>query len=50
MIQEKKSYWYAVYTMPNFEKKVNDALQQKGIVSYCPLQKVQRQWADRKKY
>ena len=49
MIKEKKSYWYAVYTMPNFEKKVNDSLQQKGIVSYCPLQKVQRQWADRKK-
>lgn len=43
------TYWYAVYTLPNFEKKVTEAIQKKGIVAYCPLQKQLRQWADRKK-
>lgn len=49
MMQDKKTFWYAVYTMPNAEKKVTTAIQQKGIVAYCPLHKQQRQWADRKK-
>ena len=42
-------YWYAVYTRPNLEKKVAELLAMKGIVVYCPLQKVVRQWSDRKK-
>lgn len=49
MEQSNPTYWYAVYTMPNFEKKVAASIQHKGIVAYCPLQKQQRQWADRKK-
>lgn len=49
MEQGNPTYWYAVYTMPNFEKKVTASIQHKGIVAYCPLQKQQRQWADRKK-
>jgi len=49
MKETELTYWYAVYTLPNFEKKVTAAIQQKGIVTYCPLQKQQRQWADRKK-
>lgn len=44
---EKK--WYAVYTKPRWEKKVDKLLTEKGIESYCPLQKIQRQWSDRKK-
>jgi transcription antitermination factor NusG len=44
---EKK--WYAVYTKPRWEKKVDRLLAEKGMESYCPLQKIQRQWSDRKK-
>lgn len=41
--------WYAVYTRPRWEKKVADLLERKGVEHYCPLNKVQRQWSDRKK-
>lgn len=41
--------WYAVYTRPRWEKKVAEGLQRKGIEHYCPLNKVVRQWSDRKK-
>ena len=46
-MMEKK--WYAVYTKPRWEKKVDRLLGEKGMESYCPLQRVQRQWSDRKK-
>jgi transcription antitermination factor NusG len=39
--------WYALYTRPRWEKKVNGLLLQKGIESYCPLNKVRRKWSDR---
>ena len=41
--------WFAVYTKPRWEKKVDGKLLRKGIESWCPLQKVERQWSDRKK-
>lgn len=41
--------WYAVYTRPRWEKKVADLLTKKRVENYCPLNKVVRQWADRKK-
>lgn len=41
--------WYAVYTRPRWEKKVAALLLQKGIQSYCPLNKVRRRWSDRMK-
>jgi transcription antitermination factor NusG len=41
--------WYAVYTRPRWEKKVNQLLTEKGISSYCPLNKVRRKWSDRVK-
>ncbi len=44
---EKK--WYAVYTKPKWEKKVDSLLQKKEVDTWCPLQKVTRQWSDRKK-
>ena len=43
------SKWYAVYTRPRWEKKVNRLLQEKGVESYCPLNKVRRKWSDRVK-
>jgi len=39
--------WYAVYTKPRWEKKVNSLLLQKGIEVYCPLNKIRRKWSDR---
>ena len=45
--QDKK--WYAIYTKPRGEKKVEGVLLRKEIESWCPLQKVERQWSDRKK-
>lgn len=47
MKNEKK--WYAVYTKPRWEKKVNQLLTDKAIETYCPLNKVSRQWSDRVK-
>src|SRR6476619_6603772 len=41
------SKWHAIYTRPRWEKKVNSLLLQKGIESYCPLNKVRRRWSDR---
>ncbi len=47
MNNEKK--WFAVYTKPRWEKKVNATLLKKGVDSWCPVQKTERQWTDRKK-
>ena len=41
--------WYIGYTYPNYEKKVQRLLSQKRIDSLLPMQKVIRQWSDRKK-
>src|SRR6201998_4646057 len=47
---ENKLYsWYALCTRPRWEKKVSGYLADKGIEYYCPLNKVVRQWSDRKK-
>jgi transcription antitermination factor NusG len=48
-MNEKIKKWYAIYTKPRWEKKVDSILLQKGIESWCPVQKVERQWSDRKK-
>jgi transcription antitermination factor NusG len=41
--------WFAIYTKPRWEKKVAKNLSEKGVTVYCPLNKVIRQWSDRKK-
>ena|ERR1700704_3052471 len=41
--------WLAIYTRPRWEKKVNHLLTEKGVESYCPLNKVKRKWSDRMK-
>lgn len=48
-MSELNEKWYAVYTKPRWEKKVADTLAQKNLTAYCPLNKVTRQWSDRKK-
>lgn len=47
MIVEKK--WFVVYTKPRWEKKVAELFCKRKIENFCPLNKVLRQWADRKK-
>ena len=42
-----KKKWYAVYTKPRWEKKVHALLTERGLVSYCPLNKVRKKWSDR---
>jgi len=49
MKETDKLSWYALYTKPRWEKKVDERLLLRNIQSWCPLQKVERQWSDRKK-
>jgi transcription antitermination factor NusG len=46
---KKEKKWFAVYTKPRWEKKVNSKILEKGVESWCPVQKKERQWSDRKK-
>ncbi len=49
-IMEKDDlHWFAVYTKPRWEKKVASLLDDNGIENYCPLNRVVKQWSDRKK-
>lgn len=41
--------WFVLYTRSNCEKKVSEVLSKREIENYCPLNKVYRQWSDRKK-
>jgi len=47
MIENKR--WFAVYTKPRWEKKVADLLVKDNVTTYCPLNRVIKQWSDRKK-
>ncbi|MDZ7267802.1 MAG: UpxY family transcription antiterminator [candidate division KSB1 bacterium] len=47
---EKIRHWYALYTRPNFEKRVDRELRRLGLHAYLPLRPVLRQWSDRKKW
>lgn len=57
MTEEQRSFemmgsdfnWYVVYTRPRWEKKVAKMLDERGLESYCPLNKIYRKWSDRKK-
>ena len=45
----ENKHWYAVYTRPRWEKKVDALLKRYKVETYCPLNKVKRKWADRNK-
>lgn len=49
MNSEQSTFWHVVYTKPNWEKKVADFLDKKGIEQYCPLNKMQKLRHDREK-
>jgi transcription antitermination factor NusG len=42
--------WYALYVKSRAEKKVATELSHLGVEFYLPLQKVLKQWSDRKKW
>lgn len=42
--------WHVLYTRARSEKKVNEYLERRGFTTYLPLQKVRKQWSDRKKW
>lgn len=46
---ETNENWFVVYTRPRWEKKIASVLSERGIENYCPLNRVRRQWSDRKK-
>lgn len=48
-MKKTNSSWYAVYTKPFWEKKISTLLESAGVLNYCPVQKILRQWSDRKK-
>lgn len=52
VVQEKplQCLWYPVYTKARAEKQVLVWLERHGIEAYLPLQKVLRQWSDRRKW
>lgn len=50
MLNNPQYSWYAVYTRPNAEKKIDSHLQYLNIKSYLPLKKTLKQWSDRKKW
>ena len=41
--------WHVIYTKSKWEKKVDGLLTKNGFESWCPVQKRERQWSDRKK-
>lgn len=41
--------WFVVITRPRWEKKVAGMMEESGIENYCPLNRVVRQWSDRRK-
>lgn len=46
---EQKRYWYALYTRPRFEKKVDLQLKELDIQTFLPIRTVTKYWSDRKK-
>lgn len=42
--------WYALYVKSRTEKKVAAELEKQDIINYLPLQKVLKQWSDRRKW
>ena len=46
---DKVKRWHVIYTKSKWEKKVEGLLLNANIESWCPVQKRERQWSDRKK-
>jgi transcription antitermination factor NusG len=48
-VQPAVKQWHVIYTKSKWEKKVDELLMQKGFESWCPVEKKERYWTDRKK-
>lgn len=48
-LKKPERKWLAIYTRPRWEKKIDQLLKEQGVESFCPVRKVESQWADRKK-
>ncbi|NIT59129.1 MAG: UpxY family transcription antiterminator [Aliifodinibius sp.] len=46
---QNNRYWYALYTRPRFEKKIEKKLTDLNIECFLPLKTVTKYWSDRKK-
>ncbi|WP_423147192.1 UpxY family transcription antiterminator [Rubrolithibacter danxiaensis] len=44
-----RNNWYTAYTYPNLEKKVYGQLLKQQVKAYLPMQRVIREWSDRRK-
>ncbi|MEO7529772.1 MAG: UpxY family transcription antiterminator, partial [Sediminibacterium sp.] len=49
MLQKSEIKWFAIYTRHKYEKKISQRLMDMNLETYCPVNKVERQWSDRKK-
>lgn len=49
-ISSPDKHWYALYTKSRAEKQLNEQLIKAGFEAYLPLQRVLKQWSDRKKW
>ena len=50
MNNDTLNHWYALYTKARAEKKVQEALIEKGIEVYLPLRKELKYWSDRRRW
>jgi transcription antitermination factor NusG len=51
MLKIPRTYsWYALYTRPRFEKKVDLDLRDEGFEVYLPMMHTRKKWSDRMKW
>jgi transcriptional antiterminator RfaH len=48
-LKKEDTFWNLIYTSPKMEKKIYEELCKSSIDAFLPLQKMLRQWSDRKK-
>jgi transcription antitermination factor NusG len=46
----QKNRWIALYTKPRHEKQAAERFNKAGYLSYVPINKIKKQWSDRKKW
>jgi transcription antitermination factor NusG len=49
MINSENRNWYVLYTKPRWERRILGRLEDIGLEGYCPLNRVERKWSDRRK-
>ena len=49
ILKKSENKWFAIYTRPRAEKQVYKRLEEEEIETFLPLQRIYRNWSDRKK-